>query len=70
VGFILFSISRYKGLYEYINGLICQYIPKGSRFENISKKQIRHIENRLNHRQKKSLGWKISYEIFHEKEVA
>jgi len=70
VGFVLSSTSGYRGLYEYINGLIRQYIPKGSSFSNISKKQIRHIENRLNHRQKKSLGWKISYEIFHEKEVA
>ena len=62
--------SWQRGLNENINGLIRQYIPKGSSFENISKKQIRHIEERLNHRPRKSLGWKTPYEVFHEKEVA
>ena len=62
--------SWQRGLNENINGLIRQYIPKGSSFEHISKKQIRHIENRLNHRPRKSLGWKTPYEVFHEKEAA
>ncbi len=62
--------SWQRGLNENINGLIRQYIPKGSSFKNISKKQIRQIENRLNHRPRKSLGWKTPYEVFHEKEVA
>ena len=62
--------SWQRGLNENINGLIRQYIPKGSSFENISKKQIRHIEERLNHRPRKSLGWKTPYEVFHEKEAA
>ena len=62
--------SWQRGLNENINGLIRQYIPKGSSFENISKKQIRQIENRLNHRPRKSLGWKTPYEVFHEKEAA
>jgi IS30 family transposase len=59
--------SWQRGLNENINGLIRQYIPKGSSFENITKKQIRQIENRLNHRPRKSLGWKTPYEVFHEK---
>ena len=62
--------SWQRGLNENINGLIRQYIPKGSSFEDISKKQIRHIENRLNHRQRKSLGWRTPYEVFHEKVAA
>lgn len=62
--------SWQRGLNENINGLIRQYIPKGSSFENISKKQIKHIEDRLNHRPRKSLGWRTPYEVFHEKEVA
>ena len=62
--------SWQRGLNENINGLIRQYIPKGSSFENISKKQIRHIEERLNHRPRKSLGWKTPYEVFHEKVAA
>lgn len=62
--------SWQRGLNENINGLIRQYIPKGSSFENITIKQIRHIEERLNHRPRKSLGWKTPYEVFHEKEAA
>lgn len=62
--------SWQRGLNENINGLIRQYIPKGSSFENISKKQIKEIENKLNHRPRKSLEWKTPYEVFHEKEVA
>ncbi len=62
--------SWQRGLNENINGLIRQYIPKGSSFENISKKRITEIENKLNHRPRKSLGWRTPYEVFHEKEVA
>jgi len=62
--------SWQRGLNENINGLIRQYIPKGSSFENIGKKQIKHIEEKLNHRPRKSLGWRTPYEVFHEKEVA
>lgn len=61
--------SWQRGLNENINGLIRQYIPKGSSFENISKQQIKEIENKLNHRPRKSLEWKTPYEVFHEKEV-
>lgn len=62
--------SWQRGLNENINGLIRQYIPKGTNFENITKKQIIEIENRLNQRPRKSLGWKTPYEVFHEKVVA
>jgi len=55
-----------RGLGENINGLIRQYIPKGSSFEHLTKKDIKHIENRLNHRPRKSLGWKTPYEVFHQ----
>jgi len=62
--------SWQRGLNENINGLIRQYIPKGSSFKNITKKQIRQIENKLNHRPRKSLGWRTPYEVFHGKEAA
>ena len=51
---------------ENINGLIRQYIFKGSSFENLIPKDIQRIENRLNHRPKKTLGWRTSYEVFYE----
>jgi IS30 family transposase len=62
--------SWQRGLNENINGLIRQYIPKGSSFEHITKKRITEIENKLNHRPRKSLGWKTPYEVFHEKVAA
>ena len=55
-----------RGLNENINGLIRQYIPKGSSFENLTPKDIQRIENRLNHRPRKTLGWRTPYEVFHE----
>jgi len=55
-----------RGLNENINGLIRQYIPKGSSFEHITKNDIRRIEDRLNHRPRKSLDWRTPYEVFYE----
>lgn len=59
-----------RGLNENINGLIRQYIPKGSSFENLTKKDIQIIEDKLNHRPRKSLNWRTPYEVFHEIELA
>ena len=54
-----------RGLNEYTNGLIRQYIPKGSSFENITQEEIQKIEDKLNHRPRKNLGWKTPYEVFY-----
>ncbi len=59
-----------RGLNENINGLIRQYIPKGSSFEKLTKKDIKIIENKLNHRPRKSLNWRTPYEVFHEIKMA
>ena len=53
-----------RGLNEHTNGLIRQYIPKKSEFENISKEEIVTIQNRLNHRPRKSLNFKTPFEVF------
>ncbi len=53
-----------RGLNEYTNGLIRQYIPKGTSFENITKKEIKMIEDKLNNRPRKSLGWRTPNEVF------
>ena len=39
-----------RGLNEYTNGLIRQYIPKGSSFENITQERIQEVEDKINHR--------------------
>lgn len=59
-----------RGLNENINGLIRQYIPKGSSFDKLTKKEIKRIEDILNHRPRKSLNWKTPYEVFYEIELA
>jgi len=53
-----------RGLNEHTNGLIRQYLPKKSTFLNISKDKILMIQNRLNHRPRKVLGYKTPYEVF------
>ena len=53
--------SWQRGLNEHTNGLIRQYIPKKSEFDNISKAEIVTIQNKLNHRPRKSLGFKTPF---------
>jgi transposase, IS30 family len=53
-----------RGLNEHTNGLIRQYLPKKSTFTDVSKEQIIMIQNRLNHRPRKVLGYKTPYEVF------
>jgi len=59
-----------RGLNEYTNGLIRQYIPKGSSFKNLTQEKIQEIEDKLNHRPRKNLGWKTPYEVFYGLEIA
>ncbi len=59
-----------RGLNEYINGLIRQYIPKGTSFENITPQYIQMIEDKLNNRPRKSLNWKSPNEVFYGLEMA
>jgi len=53
-----------RGLNEHTNGLIRQYLPKKSEFLHVSKDEIIMIQNRLNHRPRKSLNYKTPYEVF------
>jgi len=59
-----------RGLNEYTNGLIRQYIPKGTSFENITPEYIKMIENKLNNRPRKSLNWRTPNEVFYGLETA
>ncbi len=59
-----------RGLNEYTNGLIRQYIPKGSSFENLTSDNIQEIEDKINHRPRKNLDWKTPYEVFYGLEMA
>ena len=54
-----------RGLNEYTNGLIRQYFPKGSSFTDITPERIQEVEDKLNHRPRKTLDWKTPYEVFY-----
>jgi IS30 family transposase len=49
--------SWQKGLVEYTNKLIRQYIPKGSDFDEISPPKLMEIQKKLNNRPRKKLGF-------------
>ena len=48
---------------ENTNGLIRQYVPKGTALDTLSQAQIHHIMERLNHRPRKGLAFQTPYEI-------
>lgn len=56
-----------RGANENLNGLIRQYFPKKSNFENIEEQQIKTVVNTLNNRPRKRFGYKTPNEIFAEK---
>ena len=53
-----------RGLNEHTNGLIRQYLPKERELLDVSKRELAMIQNRLNHRPRKILGYKTPYEVF------
>ena len=54
-----------RGLNENTNGLIRQFFPKGSEFISITDEQVLAVQNNLNFRPRKTLGYKTPNEIFH-----
>jgi len=56
-----------RGLNENTNGLIRQYVPKGSDVRSLTDRQIQHIMDRLNNRPRKSLGFLTPNEVFCER---
>ena len=56
-----------RGLNENTNGLIRQYVPKGSEVRTLRNDQILHIMDRLNNRPRKSLGFLTPNEVFYER---
>jgi IS30 family transposase len=53
-----------RGLNENTNGLIRQYFTKGSRFENITDKDVDEAMEKLNHRPRKTLNYKTPHSVF------
>jgi len=56
--------SWQRGANENTNGLIRQYFKKGSSFENITPEQVQKIQDKLNNRPRKKLGFQTPNEFF------
>ena len=55
-----------RGSNENFNGLLGQYVPKKRLMETVTDEEIKMIENRLNNRPRKRLGFKTPVEVFHQ----
>jgi IS30 family transposase len=53
-----------RGVNENTNGLIRQYFPKVRELTAVAREEIEHAMNRLNHRPRKTLGFRTPYEVF------
>src|SRR2546421_7313292 len=53
-----------RGLNENTNGLVRQYFPKKYEFARISEKDLQQVEDLLNNRARKTLGYRTPNEVF------
>jgi IS30 family transposase len=55
-----------RGLNENHNGLLRQYFPKSSNLKLVTDDEVLHAVNRLNHRPRKTLGYRTPAEVMSE----
>ena len=53
-----------RGVNENTNGLIRQYFPKNRELTSVTREKIEQAMERLNHRPRKTLGFRTPYEVF------
>ena len=53
-----------RGTNENTNGLIREFFPKGTDFTKVTRRQIKHVQDLLNGRPRKVLGFETPYEAF------
>ena len=53
-----------RGTNENTNGLIRQYFPKSTNFRQVADEQVASVVDRLNHRPRKTLGFRTPFEVF------
>lgn len=58
-----------RGTNENTNGLIRQYFPKGTNFQDVSHAEVRHVDNLLNDRPRACLGYRTPSEVFFDETV-
>jgi len=56
--------SWQKGSVENVIGLLRRYLPKGKDLATVTPKHLKALQDKLNHRPRKILGWKTPYEVF------
>ena len=52
-----------RGTNENTNGLIRRYFPKGTDFNNVTEDQLKTVQDKLNNRPRKILGYKTPEEL-------
>lgn len=57
--------SWQRGLNEHTNGLVRQYFPKQTRFDTLTEKDVKVVENLINLRPRKILDFKMPVEVFY-----
>lgn len=55
--------SWQKGSVENCIGLLRRYLPKGMDLQTVTPKQLQSLQDKLNHRPRKCLGFKTPYEV-------
>ena len=58
-----------RGTNENTNGLARQYFPKGTDFRDVSHAEVREVENLLNNRPRRCLGYRTPNEVFFEEQT-
>ncbi len=53
-----------RGLNENTNGLIRQYLPKGTSFDSLLQQELQNIMDKLNNRPRKCPGFKTPNQVF------
>jgi len=56
-----------RGTNENTNGLLRQYLPKGTDLSQVTDAQLRSHVRQINHRPRKGLGFQTAFEVFHPK---
>lgn len=59
-----------RGLNENTNGLVRQYFPKKHDFTKVTDRQIQQVEQRLNDRPRKTLGYRTPNEVFFKQRMS
>jgi IS30 family transposase len=55
-----------RGTCENTNGLIRDFFPKGTDFSKVTYEEIKHVQDMLNERVRKTLNWKSPEYMFNK----